>query len=119
MLNTAGLIQRFNLSSFTRRLLTGAFWNTLGGVASRGLNIFVVVLIARILGKKSFGEYTIILNTMIMFQVFAEFGLGLTATKYVAQFRYAEPEKAGRIIALSTASAIAFGFLITILSYVS
>ena len=41
-----------------------------------------------------------------MFGVFAGMGLGLTATKYVAELRVTNPHRAGRIIALSTAVAL-------------
>jgi O-antigen/teichoic acid export membrane protein len=41
-------------------------------------------------------------------------GLGLTATKYVAEFREKDPAKAGRIIALSNRVAVASGGLMTL-----
>jgi O-antigen/teichoic acid export membrane protein len=63
------------------------------------------------LGKEAFGELGIIQNTSGMFGVFAGFGLGLTSTKYVAEFRAKEPGRAGRIIALSAALAWAAGLL--------
>ena len=53
-----------------------------------------------------FGEYGIIQTTVGMFGVFAGMGLGLTATKYVAELRVIDPERAGRIIALGAAVAI-------------
>jgi len=40
-----------------------------------------------------------------------DFGLGLTATKHVAQFRSSDPERAGRIIGLSELVAIGSGGL--------
>ncbi|MBW8004031.1 MAG: oligosaccharide flippase family protein, partial [Planctomycetes bacterium] len=57
-------------------------------------------------------------STVGMFGVFAGFGLGLTATKHVAQFRQSDPGRAGRIIGLSglfamvTGSLMALGLLI-------
>lgn len=50
-----------------------------------------------------------------MLQAFAIFGLGRTATKYVAEFRHTDPAKAGRIIALTTTSATVMGALAAIL----
>jgi O-antigen/teichoic acid export membrane protein len=58
------------------------------------------------LGREQFGEYGIIQSTVGMFGVFAGMGLGLTATKYVAELRVTNPHRAGRIIALSTAVAL-------------
>jgi O-antigen/teichoic acid export membrane protein len=58
------------------------------------------------LGRDVFGEYGMIQTTVGMFGIFAGMGLGLTATKYVAELRVIDPERAGRIIALGTAVAI-------------
>jgi O-antigen/teichoic acid export membrane protein len=49
-----------------------------------------------------------------MLGIFAGLGLGLTATKYVAEFRTRDPERAGRIIALGCAVAIVSGGLVTL-----
>jgi O-antigen/teichoic acid export membrane protein len=49
-----------------------------------------------------------------MFGVFAGFGMGLTATKYVAEFRTTNPVKAGRILALSGLVALASGLLMAV-----
>lgn len=89
-----------------------------GSVISRGLMLCATVLVARILGMTVFGELGMIQATVGMFGVFAGFGLGLTATKHVAEFRQSEPERAGRIIgisglfAMSTGGLMALGLLI-------
>lgn len=72
------------------------------------------IVVARILGKTGFGELGIIQATVGMFGVFAGFGLGLTATKYVAEFRQSDPERAGRIIGLSGLVAMATGSLMAL-----
>jgi O-antigen/teichoic acid export membrane protein len=64
------------------------------------------IIVARILGREGFGELGIIQSTIGMFGVFAGLGLGLTATKYIAEFRITDPQKAGRVIALSNVVAI-------------
>ncbi|PQP34604.1 polysaccharide biosynthesis protein [Desulfobacteraceae bacterium SEEP-SAG9] len=57
-------------------------------------------------------------STVGMFGVFAGFGLGLTATKHVAEFRQSDPERAGRIIGLAglftmlTGGVMAIGLLV-------
>jgi len=83
------------------RLARGAFWSVAGAVISRGLGIASSIVVARTLGKVGFGELGIINSTTMMFQLFAGFGLGLTATKYVAEHRRSDPLKAGRIIGMS------------------
>ena len=61
------------------------FWTFAGTVISRGLMFVATVAVARILGKTAYGELGMIQSTVGMFSVFAGFGLGLTATKYVAE----------------------------------
>jgi O-antigen/teichoic acid export membrane protein len=53
-------------------------------------------------------------STVGMLGIFAGLGLGVTATKYVAEFRSRDPERAGRIIALSCAVAIVSGGLLAL-----
>lgn len=76
------------------------------------------IVVARVLGKEGFGQFGVIQATVLTFQVFAGFGLGMTATKYIAQYIYDDPNKVGRIIALSliistlTAGLLALGLFI-------
>ena len=53
-----------------------------------------------------------------MFQVFAGLGLGLMATKYVAEFRTNDPQKSGRIIVLSNLVAAGIGVVIALLFFI-
>jgi len=87
------------------RLIRGAFWSIVGAALARGLGLLSSILVARMLGKFGFGEFGIIQSTVGMFGTFAGFGLGMTATKFVAQYRVIDPVKAGRIRALSSAFA--------------
>ncbi len=47
--------------------------------------------------------------------MFAGLGMGVTATKYVAEFRVTDPAKAGRVIAVSSAMAWVSGALMALL----
>lgn len=96
------------------RLARGAFWSFLGTVISQGCGFAATVLVARMLGKEGFGELGVIQNTVGMFGVFAGFGLGVTATKHVAEFRLKDPAKAGRIMALCALFAVGSGGLIAL-----
>ena len=93
------------------RLASGVFWSMAGAVISRGLMLAAWVLVARMLGKTGYGELGMIQSTVGMFGVFAGFGLGLTATKHVAEFRRSDPDRAGRIIGLSGLVAMVTGGL--------
>jgi len=98
-------ILRIKASPLGYRLARGAFWSLLGAVIARGLGLVSSILIARMLGKSGFGELGVIQSTVGMFGTFAGFGLGMTATKFIAQYRTTDPVKAGNIRALSSAFA--------------
>ncbi len=98
-----------------QRLARGAFWTLLGTIASRVLSIPVSVILARWMGPSHYGELGVINNSVDLFIVFAGFGLGLTATKHIAEFRTTDPERAGRILALSNVTA---GFTATVTAIV-
>jgi O-antigen/teichoic acid export membrane protein len=92
--------------SLQARFALGAFWSIAGSVISRGFTLVASIVCARLLGKMQFGELGMIQSTVGVFGLFAGLALGLTATKYVAEFRDRDPEKVGRILALS--SLVAF-----------
>ncbi len=100
--------------SFRGRFARGAVWSLIGAGLSQGSNLAASVITARILGREGFGQYAIIQSTVGMLGIFAGLGLGLTATKYVAEFRIRDHERAGRIIALGSAVAILSGGVLTL-----
>jgi len=91
------------------RLARGMFWTMAGSVISRGLTFIAGVVVARMLGKTGYGEFGMINSTVGMFGIFAGFGLGLTATKHVAELRQKDPARAGRILGLSWIVAMVTG----------
>jgi O-antigen/teichoic acid export membrane protein len=101
--------------SLRARFTVGIVWSLAGAVVSRGFLLAASVACARFLGKDGFGALGMIQSTVGMFGIFAGLGLGLTATKYVAEFRRRDPAKAGRILALSAFAAFTSGSAITVL----
>jgi O-antigen/teichoic acid export membrane protein len=79
----------------------GAFWSIVGTLGSRGLGLLSSIFIARLLGKSVFGELGVIQSTIAMLSTFAGFGLGMTATKFIAEYRNSDKVKAGRVLAIS------------------
>ena len=96
------------------RFLRGAFWSVVGVGTSQILSLAASGVTARLLGRTGFGELAMIRSTVGMFGVFAGMGLGLTATKHVAEFRERDPNRAGRIIGLSFMTAAASGGVISL-----
>ena len=105
---------RIEESPLGYRLAKGVFWSMAGAVISRGLMLVATILVARMLGKSVYGELGMIRSTVGMFGVFAGFGLGLTATKHVAEFRKSDPDRAGRIIGISRLFAMVTGGLMAL-----
>lgn len=107
------LITRFQQlitpGSLHARFTRGVFWSLLGAIFSRSLTLAAAVACARILGKISYGELGIIQSTAGTFGIFAGLGLGLTATKFIAELREQDPARAGRILALSAVIAVVSG----------
>lgn len=93
------------------RLARGAVWSVLGFIGSQGANLLTSVVIARMMGKSGFGEYGMVTSTVGTFGVFAGAGLGVTATRHVAQYRKAEPARAGAVLRLSIRAALVSGVL--------
>ena len=99
------------------RLASGVFWSLVGAVVSRGLTLLATVLAARTLGAEGFGELGMIQNTQGLFGVLAGAGLGLAATKFVAQHRSVDPMQASRCILLTMLRSLVAGLLGAIVMY--
>jgi O-antigen/teichoic acid export membrane protein len=100
---------RFRASPLSVRLARGAFWSLVGAVLARGLGVASSIIVARVLGITAFGEFTIIQSTVGLFGTFAGLGLGITATKYVAELRELDPARCGRVMGLILMVATAGG----------
>jgi O-antigen/teichoic acid export membrane protein len=92
--------------ALTRRLASGGWWSVLGAGSSRAFAIAGAAACGRLLGRAGFGELVMIQSTVAMLATVAGLGGGLTLTRYLAQLRATEPEKAGRIWALVSRAAL-------------
>lgn len=107
--------QQLHDSPIAHKIATGAFWSFVGTVVASMLGLLSSIIIARILGKNAFGEYGVIQSTIGMFGLLAGFGLGQTATKYIAEFRYSDIHKTGRIIGMSYVFSLITATIISLL----
>src|SRR5260370_33113757 len=112
------VVDRINAIPFARRIARGAFWVLVGAAAVRVLRVPISIILARYMGPTKFGELGIISGSIDLFGVFAGFGLGLTATKYIAEFRTRDPLRAGRILSVSSVVAAVGGAVFAIILYV-
>lgn len=91
------------LSPVGKRLLRGTSWMLGATVTSRILALLGSIFIARLLGKEGFGKLGLLQGTTDMFASLAAFSLGDMAAKHIAEFRLKEPQRAQRILGLSSA----------------
>jgi O-antigen/teichoic acid export membrane protein len=98
--------------SVSRRLAAGAFWALVGAVLSRGLTFASSVVAGRILGATGFGELGMIQSTQGLFGVLVGAGMGLAATKFVAECRANDRAKAERYIGFAIFVAVASAALL-------
>src|SRR4051794_36362585 len=96
-------------ASIRLRFAIGAFWSLMGAAGSRGLTLAASVLAARLLGTTGFGEVGMVQSTHGLFGVLAGTGLGLAATKYVAEYHATDRGRAGRCLALALRIAVGAG----------
>ncbi|MBX5462345.1 MAG: oligosaccharide flippase family protein [Steroidobacteraceae bacterium] len=108
----ASVRTRVRSSPTAQRIAVGAAWSMGGAIAERALALGGSIAIVRLLGKESFGEFAILQSTLAMIGVFAGLGLGVTATKYVAELKARDPERLGRILAFASRAALASSILI-------
>jgi len=105
----------FPTTSLRARMAKGTFWTLMGSLIAQGAGMVGSIASARILGKVGFGELGMIRSTVLMFGVLAGTGLGMAATKYVAEYRINDPVKAGRMIGLLMNTAYILGGSVTLI----
>lgn len=105
---------RFDRSSLARRFLGGAAWSVAGTTASSALSLLAMVFVARMLGKETYGQFVILQSTLSMAGVFAGFGIGTTATRYVAELRLRDPGRLAHILALAERSVLSIGLVASV-----
>ncbi len=98
-------------ASAGRRLLTGRIWTLAGTAVARGAALVASFFVARSLGAVSFGQLGAVENSIGMLAVFANLGLSLTSTKFVAKYSDVDPARAGRVLGL----CLTFSFFVALL----
>jgi O-antigen/teichoic acid export membrane protein len=113
----------FNIKSYLRspasslgnRFALGAFWSMSGTAIAQALALIASIVTARLLGKTVFGEFGMIYTTALTFGSLAGLGIGMTATRYVAEWRTKDAQRTGRIMGLSMIAAIVAASVIVVL----
>lgn len=98
-------------SSLEFRFLKNAFWTLSSSIFSKLLTLVSLLITARILGQEDYGVLGMIRSTTLTFASFAGLGLGLTATRFVAEFKANQSQKISTIISLTFSFALISGVL--------
>ncbi len=106
-------LQQLGLSSepgsLGARFQHGISWNVTGAVFTHGTNFLTSIIIANLIGREAFGKFGIVQSTLLTFAGVAQIATGITATKYVAEFRTSCKERAGRVLGLCSAVTLLTG----------
>ncbi|MFN4150094.1 MAG: oligosaccharide flippase family protein, partial [Candidatus Sericytochromatia bacterium] len=69
------------------KIVEGTFWLSLSSLFGKFFSAFAVILTAKYIGKENFGYFSTIQNTIIFLSVFSIFGIDISFTKYVSQYK--------------------------------
>ncbi|MDU1905731.1 MAG: oligosaccharide flippase family protein [Dysgonomonas sp.] len=99
-------------------LFKDSVWSLIGNVLGKGLALIVGIVIARFLGKDIYGEYGMIKSTLMNIAIFSTFGLGYTATKFIAESKLNNKEKIREIVSLVITITLAVSSLLSLLLFI-
>jgi O-antigen/teichoic acid export membrane protein len=98
--------------SLRAQMAQGITFQMLANVLGQASSFLSLLIAARLLGKEQYGRFALIQSTVNTFIGVGALGLGITATKYVSEYRVRAPERVGRVLGLSCsiATVAAFAF---------
>ena len=104
----------FPMNGIWGRIYSASFWGISGSVLNRLLLFFTSVVLIRLLVTKAYGEYSIVRSTLATFVVFGSTGFGVTAMKYISEYKKASPQRAGNVIVLTCCSVAVLGAILSL-----
>ena len=101
------------------KLMMDSFWSLFGNVIGKSLALAAGIIVARYLGKDIYGEYGIIKNTIMSIAIFSTFGLGYTATKYIAEYKNSKPEYIKIVLRLTSKITFVFSGIMALILFIA
>jgi len=98
---------RFSLYGLRARLVRAVGWNLVAAVFTQGSTLVLNLVLANLWGLRAFGQFAIVQSTVTAFTSGAQAIVATTATRYVAELRTRDPQRAGRVLGLCVAVAVA------------
>ena len=118
------LIQQFHYfcrkikkSDIGTRMARGVFWTLLGTVIGKFFVLIAGIIVANILGKDQYGELGLVRSTISMFVIFGVAGLGMTATKYISEFKDINKERLVSIFIIVVVFTLILGLIVSSLVF--
>ncbi|HYW71434.1 MAG TPA: hypothetical protein VE961_10380 [Pyrinomonadaceae bacterium] len=96
-------------TSLRLRFGSGLVFSVVAAGFNSGSTLLVNIFVANLLGRETFGEFAIIQNTLLTLATVATLATGITATKYVAEFRSIDKPKTSRVLGVCSALSIGMG----------
>lgn len=109
------ILQRKFNSPIAKKLVNGIAWNVTGTALSKLILMIASILTARILGVDRNGEYSVIISTVLIFSTFSGLGLGVTATRFISEYKNTDKKKCSRIIGMTNIMGLGSSFFMAIL----
>jgi O-antigen/teichoic acid export membrane protein len=82
------------------RIARGSALNVVAVLFNQGSTLAASIAVARLLYGEAFGAYAIVQNTLLVMANLSQLATGYTASRYVAEYRTSDRERAGRILGL-------------------
>lgn len=109
------LYEKVRSSQIMTRILSGAFWSFVGSATGRLIVLISGIIVARILTKQEYGELGMVRSTIHMFVIMGNAGLGLTAAKFISEYRKDHKERIPSIYFLTNVFAFVTGLAVTVI----
>src|SRR5688572_6841883 len=79
---------------------SGLLWNVTAMVSTQGTTFVVNIVTANLLGRSLFGEFATLQSTQFALASMAQCATWITASKFVAEFRLTDKQRASRVLGL-------------------
>jgi O-antigen/teichoic acid export membrane protein len=91
-------------------------WRTLQLISKEGVSVIIFFVAAKLLDPYTFGIYNYVLAVVLFLSVLGDFGISISASKYIAEFEATAPERAELVFANAGVMIIALTCIIVLIT---
>ncbi|MGY2288734.1 oligosaccharide flippase family protein [Pseudomonas sp. SDO528_S397] len=99
-------------NALLKKFVSSTAWSFISAVATKVSVVITGILVARILGAHSFGEYGLIQSAIVMLANVAAQASTTATAKHIGQFKETSAEKTGNGVALTLIFSVGFSVMI-------